>query len=227
MKKYLSLLLLAVIVAAVFSAATVVTVPKVAAQPTQEPYVFAVDYARAPVGTTYRWTVMNYHSVTPAAQVEKQGYWADGCATGSVAFASARISPDGPRSGQEAADVGVLLHVDPGTGDWQTLKNRQVEVKVTLSTTLQMSGSAIGGPSAGLQTTGTGGRFSETYASIRENNVYENRETITLKPSSSNTVQTMDEKVIAGVGVSFFFPHDTAHETAHVRVDSIDVTLTT
>ncbi len=228
MKKYIAILLIAVMAVSVVSAAGVVTAPKAAAKLTPDRYVFAVDYTRAPVGTTYKWTVMNYdyHRADPA----KPGCQAAAYSTRNLVMATASIVPSGPFRCSAGGQVGVQLKADPGSAAWETLKDRKVMVKVTVRSLLAVNGAGHAFANADLQTNGAQGGYGlDSYATVQGRDAYVKKETLTFGgsgwPYDYLTLQYMNDNVIVGLSATVFSGTVKEQATAIVSIESVQVTF--
>lgn len=148
MKKYLGLLLIAVMAVSVLSAAGVVTTKQVAAAD-PAPYVINVN---APIGTTYHWKShqMNFHYniIDPLKLIVSKS-------KGSTASVTLNTQPGQITRGQAGVGVALQPNVGLDTRAWAGAKDRQVIVKVTTKTDITIKGDKLVAAEAGVGTFGT------------------------------------------------------------------------
>lgn len=227
---------------AVLSSAGIVTTPKAAAAD-PAPYVYAVDYARAPVGTTYKWTVMNFHSPSVSPYIKKSAspdiQKSDGrhmawVSSDHHALVSMRFLPEFHYWYYNSIGIGVILQPDPGytSVDWATLKERKVAVTFTVKTTLETNGepdhvwaSAV----AAAKGTSYPMYSSMEYASIEGRDTYSKLQTLTFTDLGNGplTLENVHERIsiflmasINEIGIT-----RVQSASANVVVQSIELTF--
>jgi hypothetical protein len=238
MKKYFALFLIALMAAAVVSAAGVVTTKPVAAAPDPAPYVIDVG-PDVPAGTTYSWksNEMNFHytAIAPGAPIVAKS-------KGSTTSVTLNTQPGQYAHG--GAGVGVALEK---TSMWEEMKHRPVEVKITTKTDVTIKGDKLVHTEVGVSTLGTWPSpqpsksefvlLSSYLGSPTQNVVgtltYSATETTTVDiySSTSGTPLTL-ENVVSGISANVWVetcinPSDTIPEYASVKVvvESIELTL--
>jgi hypothetical protein len=148
MKRYLGLLLIAVLAVSVLSAAGVVTTKQVAAAD-PAPYVINVN---APIGKTYSWKSheMNFHynMIDPLKLIVSKS-------KGSTASVTLNTQPGQITRGQAGVGVALQPNVGLDTRAWAGAKDRQVIVKVTTKTDITIKGDKLVAAEAGVGTFGT------------------------------------------------------------------------
>jgi hypothetical protein len=226
MKKYFSLLLIVILTASVLSAAGAVTTKKAAAAD-PAPYVYAVDYTRAPVGTTYTWTAMNgYIADSPRVwndrpYVGAHSIWIANTHDESVA---ALLFPECQHGLGYNNYLGVEIRPDPGYGsaDWATVQERNVSLTVTVLTTLHTNGQpGHASASASLSTYGTSRQQIDTvYASIGAKDTYFKLQTLRYTALDGQPLKLKDMCywVETGVGVVIYENGVTSAQSASANV---------
>lgn len=135
MKKYLSLLLIAIMAVSVLSAAGVVTTKKAeAVKPPVAPIV--VDYQ---AGTTYTYTKQDFHGIfanfnplvgTKIKHSEKAG---NGVASSSITTKSGQ-------AGQSNAKAGITWQLNLAGQNWEVVKTKPCRVTMTVSYDIAANG---------------------------------------------------------------------------------------